>query len=580
MQTKLVSNGQSEFSVVYAQDATDCERFAAGEFCRYVEAITGVSLPLKDDSKPQTGPEVLIGYTNRKDMAYDKVGPHQQGGEDFILKAGTGNVVIAGGRPRGTLYGVYTLLEEYFGCRWFAPDVTHIPKKSELILPEISRMESPALEYREPYFAEIFQSGHEWALHNRCNGSSAQIPVEKGGHIKYGAFVHTFNALVPPSVYGESHPEYYSSLDGKRVVENSQLCLTNPDVLKIAINKVRQWIKEQPDATIFSVSQNDWDNYCTCPACAALDAKEESQMGSLLHFVNAVAKDIEKDYPHVLIDTLAYTYSRKAPKIVRPRHNVTIRLCSIECCELHPIAECHVSNGGKSPSGNSFAEDLREWKQVCNRLYIWDYSANFHMYLYPHPTLQAFQPNMQFFVENNVKGVFHEGSDGNRGGGYCSELKAYIMAKLMWDPNCDVARHEREFLVAYYGIAAYKMKEIFDEVLASAYRCGRHYFFAMAANHTFTAQDDVVLIKCRRLFDEAERMAGNDEFLKRIKKARMWLRLMEICKMPVGEPGRDVKLDIWEKDCVAFAYDVMGCAPTMNVTEFCNFLREKSDTHP
>ena len=135
-------------------------------------------------------------------------------------------------------------------------------------------------------------------------------------------------------------------------------------------------------------------------------------------------------------------------------------------------------------------------------------------------------------------------------------------------------------IIEFNGLGFDKMKEIFDEVLASAYRCGRHYFFAMAANHTFTAQDDVVLIKCRRLFDEAERMAGNDEFLKRIKKARMWLRLMEICKMPVGEPGRDVKLDIWEKDCVAFAYDVMGCAPTMNVTEFCNFLREKSDTHP
>ena len=580
MQTNLISNGQSEFSVVYSQDATETERFAATEFCRYVAEITDVSFPLKDDSTPQIGPEVLIGYTNRKDMAYDKVGPHQQGGEDFILKAGTGNVVIAGGRPRGTLYGVYTLLEEYFGCRWFTPDITHIPKKSELVLPEISRMESPVLEYREPYFAEIFQSGPDWNLHNRCNGSSVAIPTEKGGHVQYGAFVHTLNALVPPAVYGESHPEYFSMIDGKRMVEHSQLCMTNPDVLKITIEKVRQWITEKPDATIFSVSQNDWGNYCACPACAALDAEEASHMGSLLYFVNAVAGDIEKDYPHVLIDTLAYQYTRKAPKTVRPRPNVTVRLCSIECCELHPISECHVSNGGESPSGNSFAEDLQEWGRICNRLYIWDYSANFHMYLYPHPTLQAFQPNMQFFVDNNVKGVFHEGVDGSGGGGYCTELKAYIMAKLMWDPNCDVARHEMEFLVATYGIAAYKMKEIFDEILASAYRSGRHFFFAMAANHTFTAQDDNVLIKCCRLFDEAERMAENDDILKRIKKARMWIRLMEICKLPVGEPGRDVKLDIWEQDCVAFGYDVMGCAPQMNVAELCTFLSEKSDTHP
>ena len=62
-------------------------------------------------------------------------------------------------------------------------------------------------------------------------------------------------------------------------------------------------------------------------------------MGTLLRFVNAVADAVAERYPDVLVDTLAYQYTRNVPKLTRPRRNVIIRLCSIECCFRHPLTD-------------------------------------------------------------------------------------------------------------------------------------------------------------------------------------------------------------------------------------------------
>ncbi len=83
---------------------------------------------------------------------------------------------------------------------------------------------------------------------------------------------------MPPAKHFKDHPEYFSLIDGKRRAERSQLCLTNPDVLRIAIEQVETWIKEHPDATIFSVSQNDWEGWCECDKCRRVEAEEAASI--------------------------------------------------------------------------------------------------------------------------------------------------------------------------------------------------------------------------------------------------------------------------------------------------------------
>ena len=106
------------------------------------------------------------------------------------------------------------------------------------------------------------------------------------------------------------------------------------------------------------MSQNDNRNYCTCDKCAASDVREGSPAGTLLRFVNAVADDIAKDYPDVVIDTLAYQYTRPVPKITRPRPNVCVRLCSIECCFSHPLDDDTCAQNA------AFHRDIVAWNEV------------------------------------------------------------------------------------------------------------------------------------------------------------------------------------------------------------------------
>ena len=124
--------------------------------------------------------------------------------------------LIAGGSLRGNLYGVYGLLEDHLGCRWFAPGASRIPKRPRLVLGPVDEKKVPVLEYREPYVADCFDG--DWCARNRVNSSSGRLEAKHGGKVRFGDgfFVHTFSRLVPPEKYFKDHPEYFSQVGGKR----------------------------------------------------------------------------------------------------------------------------------------------------------------------------------------------------------------------------------------------------------------------------------------------------------------------------------------------------------------------------
>src|SRR5262249_51105260 len=188
------------------------------------------------------------------------------GPEDFQIKTAGGQVLITGGGPRGEMYGCTALLEQS-GVRWFTPKVTRIPANATITVPDLNERQSPAFEYREPFFTEALD--RDWAARNRVNGNHANLDESTGGRIVYHPFVHSFDELIPKTLF-DSHPEYFPLIDGKRVNGYVQRCLSNPDVLKIAIERVNQWIQARPDATIISVSQNDTGNWCTCEKCTEI----------------------------------------------------------------------------------------------------------------------------------------------------------------------------------------------------------------------------------------------------------------------------------------------------------------------
>jgi hypothetical protein len=368
------------------------------------------------------------------------------GSDGIVIRTIGNDLILAGGEPRGTLYAVYTFLEDHIGCRWWSSKVSTIPKKPTLKVGTLNVRYVPPLEYRETFWFDAFDG--DWAVRNKSNGNSERLDAKRGGKHSYQGFVHTFFPLIPPEKYFNDHPEWFSEIDGKRKYEHAQLCLTNEEMRKELVKNLKEQLRRNPAATIASVSQNDWHGNCQCSKCAAIDKEEESPSGSLLHFVNAVAADIEEEFPKVAISTLAYQYTRKPPKYVKPRHNVIVRLCSIECSFSKPLAD---------ERNQKFRDDIVGWSKVCNRLYIWDYTTNFRHYVMPHPNLRVLGPNVKFFADHNVKGIFEQGAYQSYGS-EMAELRAWVLAKLLWDPTRDAEKLTDEFIDGYYGAAGPHIK--------------------------------------------------------------------------------------------------------------------------
>jgi hypothetical protein len=502
----------SRYTIVISADAIPSERYAAVELQRYLERVGGTKLPIVSDIEPVTSREILLGDNAHLRPLRPKIDFTRLGSDGFVLRTDGNRLIIAGGRPRGTLYGVYALLEEKLGVRWFTPEVEVVPTFDRIQLPKLNETQVPKLEYREVFWTEIMRDP-DFAARHRLNGNHYRLTEKHGGRAAvYFPFVHSFDMLIPRDLYKE-HPEYFPLINGKRVDGYVQRCLSNPDVLRLALERVRQWIKEHPDATIITVSQNDTFNYCQCDQCKALDDAEDSPAASMIRFVNAVAEAIEKEHPNVRIDTLAYQYTRKPPKTLRPRKNVIVRLCSIECCFAHPLDSC------PSEENRRFRDDIIAWQPVAPLLYVWDYTPNFANYQQPFPNFDSLQPNVRFFTSHGVKGLFEQGNYSAGGNGEMGPLRAYLLAKLLWNPNTNVKRHTVEFLHAYYGQAAGRIREYLDIVHWPVREKGLHAHIFDRPKAAYLA--DEVIDDAERTLDAAEREAENDAVRFRVEVARL-----------------------------------------------------------
>ncbi len=458
----LAHNGRSAFTIVRASAASPSQVYAAAELQRFLREMTGAELPIRTDEAPLPEQAILLGATAYTEQVLGSEPDVAALGEDgFRLVTAGDHLCIIGGPARGTLYGVYELLERHGGCRWYASFHSIIPRHERLALEPLDDTQVPAFAMREPFWWEM-RNG-DFAARCRANGNGMALEDHHGGKIRFGGglFVHTFYRLVPPAEFFEDHPEYFSLIDGTRQIGWSQLCLTNPDVLRIVTERVLAAIRRDPAAKLFSVSQNDWAGYCQCEGCREIDEREESPAGTLIHFVNQVAEAVEKEFPDVWIETLAYQYTRKPPKTIRPRHNVVPRLCTIECDFSLPLDE------SPYPQNVQFVEDIKGWSAITDKLYVWDYTTNFHNYVGPHPNFPAIPGNIRFFRDNRVVGLFEQGANEGPHAEF-GELRAWLIAKLLWNPDQPVEPLLDDFFKGYYGAAAGPIREYFDALQTMA----------------------------------------------------------------------------------------------------------------
>ena len=437
-----VRGEQAKYSIVVPAEASPSQRYAASELQTWTMRLTGVSLPVVTSTP---GPAIEIVQTD------------SYGRDGFRLQATqAGNLVVFGGRC-GVLYGVYEVLERFGGIGWFASWHTVVPEAESLRIPsDLDDTQRPAFDVRTPYWHDARKG--DFAARLRCNGTLCQIEPRHGGRpyvVSEKLRVHTFAKLLPVEEYFERHPEYFSMVGGRRVSKNSQLCLSNPEVLAIVTSNVLSVMRSEPNARIFNVSQNDCLNFCECPRCKAIDDEEGTHAGTLVRFVNAIAEAVEKEFPENCIETLAYTYTTKPPKKTRVRRNVVPRLCTVHCDFARPIPD------SLSADTRAFIGDIEGWAAQTDKLGIWDYVTNFNHYPHAFPNVYALQGNIRFFRDHHVVSLLEQGDYQGRHADM-AELKLWLIAKWMWNPELPMNELLDRFFNGYYGKAAPFVRRYFD----------------------------------------------------------------------------------------------------------------------
>ena len=465
----LADRGATDYTIVLPDTPSPVQETAAGELASFLKQVTGADFPILSESqiegKARDKEKLLVigpGHLSRELLQAAGAEPEETIGYDGIILQRAGSSLVFSGHPkRGTLYAIYTFLEDTVGCRWWTSTESTIPRRPTLEVNIAPTRYEPKVTLREEYYLDPHNGdeGGIFSARSKMNGCLHPIPPEFGGHEIFCFFVHSFYPILPPEDYFDEHPEWYALVDGQRRSDGAQLCLTNPEMKRQFIRNALRFLKETPRAGIISVSQNDCGGWCQCPECQKLADENNSQAGPLLTFVNDVAEAIENEFPDVFIETLAYQESRYAPTKVRPRDNVLIRLCTIENSFLTPLEE-----GGPN---QSLVEQIEKWSAISKQLYIWDYVTNFSDYLLPHPNLQVLAPNIRFFVRNRAVGIYEEG-DGECPAGDFVRLRGWVIAKLLWNPDLDQRRLEDEFLTGYYSPNVGKILRQYLDVLTQS----------------------------------------------------------------------------------------------------------------
>ena len=508
----LAQDGATAYTIALAEGAGPAEKNAAAQLQKYLGQITGAHFSIEPETNvAEDKPQILVGSGQR--VRRISLQPLDKLGQDGILIETVGNkLILTGDSPRSVLYASYTFLEDVLGCRWWSSNEATIPRKATLSIGPQKIRYAPPLKIRETLYRDVFKS-KEFQVQLKLNGHYNSLAEEWGGHLRFVPdLVHTFYKLLPPSAYFAAHPEWYSQIAGKRTATNSsQLCLTDPAMRAEMTRVLLEKLRREKNPRLVSLSQNDsFGGNCQCPRCKALDEREGSPGGSLLAFVNDVAADIEKEFPQVMVETLAYNYTRVPPKTVRPRANVIVRLVGgVGCTYDHPL---------DSKYSESFRTQVAQWSAITPRLLYWDYVANFSNYLVPHPNLQVLAPNIRFFAKNQAYGVYEQGDSGSLSGDFV-RLRSWMLAHLLWNPKLDEHALRRVFMSGYYGPAGPYLARYLD--LVSASFLARDIRLSSSGSQ-LAYMDLAEMNRATTLFDSAEKAVVHDPvLLKRVQRERL-----------------------------------------------------------
>lgn len=506
--------------IVLPAESTAVEQTAANELQTYVKRISGTELEIVTEGSTEAATGIYVGATDFA-AANEVTYPETTFQEGWAIKAVGQNLVVTGGETRGVLYGVYHLLEDVLGVRWWTYWEEYAPLMDDCRVPgDIDVSKAPALDYRDIHGGPVaFWEDNVFCVRNRLNGDGSNAPMEYGGEEYFGkpAHVHTFNRYFTQSDF-DAHPEWFAYYNGGRI-STGQMCLSNEELVAEFTNRVLKSIAESyavADAEginrpwLFDVSANDLPQFCTCESCYA-SQKEHGKSGDLLIFVNKIAEGVAEYFPEVYIETLAYWQYVDAPlDDTKPAENVIIRLADTDMDVLHSLN--HFNN-------EKTLQRIKDWNELCSegQLHIWDYNVFYDQGAFAPNPYKYFE-NFQIYAELGIKGYFGE-QEGCISTDFW-DMKFWILAKLCEDPYQDQEALINDFVNGYYSDAGPFIRQYLDMAYEKVEASSAYWTFgAVTISPRFMSVDQI--IAAEDYFDQALAAVEGDATLEmRVRHAR------------------------------------------------------------
>lgn len=482
----IVDDGASDFVIVTEENPDATTKTAVNELQTYIKKISGTEL--KAVTENEVTPEdnaIIIGETSLEKGIVD-INRLEIAKDGFMLHSDGKHLFIAGSDNRGTLYGVYTFLEEYLGVRWFTPELEVVPENKDIVIDShINRIVEPSFSIRRN---DSLGTNDAHRARTKMNVSFWNEAKEYGGALTYVLWDVTLDKLVPDDLITE-HPEYFATTaEGTKTRDH--VCLSNPDVLSVAVENARKAILAcETDAKYIHIGQKDNTNYCRCENCEALYEKYGSVAAPTILFTNAFADALDDEFPDFMFTFYAYNETDRPPTdtTLRCNDNVAPVLCGLhKACRSHPLTECGAQDGNETfynlfgDNEPTISQDFANWVKIADTTYIYDYTINFINTAQFFSNFEYMQSTMKYMHDIGITGYIYNCGDTHTAA--FNELRNYLLCKLQWDVNCDVEYHMMDFMNAYYGEeAASYIKQIIDiqtaqtKVSAHAFDFDWHY---------------------------------------------------------------------------------------------------------
>lgn len=425
--------------IVLPDDATAGEKRATREMQDHIKRITGVELSQIPERQysPAAWHCISIGRTklSRKYVSDAQVEAFGDDGYSVLCKAG--NTFFVGGRKRGSMYAVYQYLET-LGVRWYSPDYTVIPRIADVKMPVKPFEFKPSFWYRDQWWNN--GTTPEWLARMRVNGNNGQnprLPDALGGSVITMHGCHSYSILVPANENFAKHPDWFAlKEDGNR--SGSELCLTNPELREFVTQRVLTDLKAcSGKIDNYWVSQNDGgSSACFCERCTAerlAHGGKDRWSANTISFVSYVADKVRPEFPNTRIKTLAYTYTQTPPENMSAADNVLVEIC-----------------GNFKLGDNSHADLVNSWSKVAKNISVYTYGGSNYGYWWPYPNVWEVGMQYPWAKASGVRAFYVQGTALGKGAGLV-DMKAYISARLAWDPSRDVKEEIRHFCEGFYG---------------------------------------------------------------------------------------------------------------------------------